>query len=189
MRRFIISCHRWLGLGSSVLLSVIGLSGAAFLVPAPPYVRPLLDELHVTLMIPGAGKWIVLAASAAAVFLELSGLYLWWRRKSWTIRWRSGWRLAANDLHHVVGAILLALMLLLAVTALGRIALRPFVPPSSIVLKANSALHTGLRFPAPVKVVYAIGGFGFLVQGVTGVLMWWPVRGRSGADTRLRLHA
>lgn len=181
-RRLMVNWHRWLGLGSSVLLAAIGLTGSLFLIPAPGSVRAILEELHVNLMIPGVGREIVIAATVIAVLLELGGLYLWWKRRSWIVRWRLGWRLAAHDLHNVIGAALFVVMLLLAGTALARVAFRPLFPPSNIMVKANNALHTGLRFPAPVKVVYAIGGLGFLVQGLTGVVMWWPVRGRPSTE-------
>lgn len=185
LRRFLIVSHRWLGLGSCVLLSVIGLTGTAFLIPAPKSVREVIEELHVNLMIPGVGRWIVIAATIAAVLLELSGLYLWWQRRSWSVRWRSGWRLASYDLHNLIGAVLFVIMLLLAGTALGRVAVRPVFPSSSVIVKGTNVLHTGLPFPAPIKVVYGIGGLGFLVQGLTGVVMWWPLRRRPSSGTGL----
>ena len=181
LRRLLVVWHRWLGLGSSVLLAVAGLTGAAFYIPAPKSVREVVEHLHVNLMIPGVGAWIVIAATVVAVILELSGLYLWWPRRSWKVRWRSGWRLAAYDLHNLLGVALLAVMLFLAGTALGRVAVRPVFPPSSIIVKGTNALHTGLRFPWPIQVVYAVGSLGFLVQGITGVAMWWPQRGRPSS--------
>jgi uncharacterized iron-regulated membrane protein len=179
LRRTLVVAHRWAGLGSSVLLAVIGLTGVAFLFPAPASVRLFVEEFHVTLMIPRAGQAIVIAATTAAVLLEMSGLYLWWRRKVWTVRWRSGWRTAAEDLHHLTGAALLAVMLLLAGTGLGRVAIRQVLPASHLVVKATNYAHTGLKFPAPIRVVYAIGGVGFLVQGLTGVIMWSRRGGRA----------
>ena len=180
-----VNWHRWLGLGSGVLLAVIGLTGAAFLIPAPRSVRSILEELHVNLMIPGVGREVVIAATIAAVLLELSGLYLWWKRRRWIVRWRSGWRLAAYDLHNVIGAALLVVMLLLAGTGVGRVAVRQVFPPRHVVVTGTNAVHTGRRFPAPVKVVYALGGLGFLVEGLTGVVMWWPLRGRPSAEASL----
>ena len=40
-------------------------------------------------------------------------------------------------------------------------------------------LHTTRGFSALVKVIYTIGTMGFLVQGVTGVVMWWDRRRRQ----------
>ena len=144
-----------------------------------------MERLHVDLMIPGVGAAIVIAATAAAVLLELSGLYLWWRRRTWTVRWRAGWRLAAYDLHNLIGAAMLAIMLLLAVTGVAGIAVRQVFPPWSVVVNGTYALHTGRPFPMPVKVLYGAGGVGFLVQGLTGVIMWWPVRGRRSTGVSL----
>jgi len=178
--------HRWMGLGSGVLLAAIGLTGTLFLLPGPTWFREMLEELHVHLMIPVIGREVVIVATAVAVLLELGGLYLWWKRGSWSIRWRAGWRLLSYDLHNVIGAGLLVIMLLLAVTGVARVAVRQVWPNSSVIVKGTNVLHTGLRFPAPIQVIYAIGGMGFLVQGVTGVVMWWPVRGRARANGRLR---
>jgi uncharacterized iron-regulated membrane protein len=183
VRRLLMNWHRWLGLGSGVVLALLGLTGVAFYLPVPAGGRHIIEELHVNLMIPTGGREIVVGLSVIAILLELTGLYLWWwRRRIWRVRWRSGWRLAANDLHNVVGAALFVVMLLLAGTAVGRVAVRQVFPEGSVVVKGTNALHTGLRFPAPVKLVYALGGLGFLAQGLTGVMMWWPVRGRTSAN-------
>jgi len=62
------------------------------------------------------GWWIVVLVTFAAVFLEMGGLILWWKRKAISVRVRSGWRLALFDLHHTIGILALPMMLLLAVT-------------------------------------------------------------------------
>jgi uncharacterized iron-regulated membrane protein len=178
-RRTVVVAHRWLGLGSSVFLAIIGLSGSAFLVPAPKPVQVFVERVHVTLLIPAAGNGIVIAATVAAVVLELSGLYLWWKRKVWTVRWRAGWRTAAEDLHHLTGAALLAVMLMLAATGLGRVLFPQVLSRAHVVVKATNDAHTGLKFPAPIKVIYVIGGLGFFVQGATGIVMWSRRGGRS----------
>lgn len=164
-----------------MLLAVIGITGTALLFPLSQSIHATLESLHGNLMFPGIGAAIVIVATAAAVLLEFSGLYLWWKRRSWAVRWRAGLRLAAYDLHNVLGALLLAVMLLLAVTGLARIAVREALPQSPRVIGGMNALHTGRIFPAPVRVVYGIGSAAFLVQGLTGVIMWWPLRGRSSA--------
>ncbi len=179
LRRFVLVAHRWLGLSSCVLLAIIGVSGAAYLIPAFEGSRPFLERLHMHLMIPGAGQGIVIAATVAAVLLELGGLYLWWNRKRWTIRWRAGWRTVVQDLHHVSGVVMLAVMLLLSGTGVGRVVVRQVLPPNHFVVQATNFAHTGLRFPGPIQAVYVIGALGFLVQGTTGVIMWWQRRGRS----------
>jgi uncharacterized iron-regulated membrane protein len=173
-RRLVLVLHRWLGLGSALLLAVIGVSGAVFLLPAPGPTRVFLEKFHSTLMIPAAGQGIVIAATIAAVLLEFGGAYLWWKRKVWKVRWREGWRKASGDLHHLTGVALLPLMLLLAGTGVGRVAVRQVLPPNHVVVKATNYVHTGLRFPVPVRVAYGVGGLAFLLQGATGVIMWWP---------------
>jgi uncharacterized iron-regulated membrane protein len=179
LRRIVLVAHRWLGLGSVVLLAIIGVSGAAYLIPAFAGSRPFLERLHMHLLIPRAGQGIVIAATVAALLLELGGLYLWWNRKVWTIRWRAGWRTVVKDLHHASGVVMLAVMLLLAGTGVGRVMVRQVFPPYSFVVKATNYAHTGLAFPWPIQAVYVIGALGFLVQGTTGVIMWWPRGTRS----------
>jgi uncharacterized iron-regulated membrane protein len=179
LRQFVLVAHRWLGLGSCVLLAIIGASGAAYLIPAFDRYRPFLERLHMHLLIPRAGQGIVIAASVAAVLLEAGGVYLWWNRKLWTIRWRAGWRTAVQDIHHVSGIIMLAVMLLLAGTGVGRVAVRQVFPSRSFIVKATNYAHTGLAFPGPIQAIYVIGALGFLVQGTTGVIMWWPRGSRT----------
>jgi uncharacterized iron-regulated membrane protein len=62
------------------------------------------------------------------------------------------------------------MMTLLSVTALGMKWLPPG-PESWRHLMAE--IHTARALPAPVKLVWAAGSLGFLLQGVTGVSMWW----------------
>jgi len=179
LRRFVLVAHRWLGLSSCVLLAIIGVSGAAYLIPAFERFRPFLERLHMHLLIPRVGQGIVIAATVSALLLESGGLYLWWRRKVWTIRWRAGWRTIVQDFHHVSGIVVLSVMLLLAGSGLARVVVRQVLPPNSFVVQATNYAHTGLAFPGPIQAIYVIGALGFLVQGITGVIMWWPRGSRS----------
>lgn len=103
--------------------------------------------------------------------LQLGGVWLWWKRKSFAVRLSAGWRRAVIDLHHSAGALCLVLMLVLAVTGVGMTLFAPGPERRMFV-----DLHTARQYALPVKVLYALGSLGFLVQGVTGVLMWWGPR-------------
>jgi len=59
------------------------------------------------------------------------------------------------------------LMLLIAATGVGM----RMVGPGPI-RRAIVDFHTSRRFPLAVDIVHAIGSLGFVVQGITGVLMW-----------------
>ena len=78
------------------------------------------------------------------------------------------------DLHNSIGVLAVSIMLVLAVTG----AARPVVKHPSL-RPMISLLHTTEGFPTPIKVLYAVGSMGFMVQGVTGLLMWWRPRRRE----------
>ena len=65
-------------------------------------------------------------------------------------------------------------MLLLAVTGVGMAFVTPQNQPQ--FRRVIFDFHTTRGFSTPIKVVYAVGTTGFLLQGVTGVVMWWKPR-------------
>src|SRR5436309_9621638 len=103
LRSIVLITHRWIGLSSSLVLSIAGVSGAVLLLPGNSPLRRIAGPLHERLWLGEPGWWMVVAGTIAAVFLELGGLYLWWKRRVFTVRFRSGWWRAVFDLHHVVG--------------------------------------------------------------------------------------
>lgn len=167
LRSFTVFAHRWLGLISSIVIIIAGLTGVLLVWPLWPGWSTPLAHFHVDLALGPVGAWIVLVLTWVSVALILSGLYLWWKTKVFRVRTKSGWKAFVLDLHYSAGAIFLLIMLLIATTG----ALRAHVthPRARQII---SRLHTTARFPQPVKVVYAIGSFAFVVEGVTGVLMW-----------------
>lgn len=182
-RQLVLVTHRWLGLGSSLVLFVLGITGAFLVRPGLPFNR-VAGILHETfgfqkLGIGPVGRWIIVIATASAVLLEVGGIFLWWKRKVLRVRVGQGLRKGLIDLHHVAGTVGLPLMLLLAVSGLG---MRFFngkqYPEIRTVVKA---VHTARTFPMPIQMVYVAGSAGFVVQGVTGIVMWWrPARREPG---------
>jgi len=175
-RRFVLVTHRWLGLGASVVLAVAGATGAVMVWEGEHLLRRVAGRFHTDLALGRVGAWIVLAAAVAAVLLQIGGVILWWKRKLVTVRLRAGWPSALFDLHHAVGILGVALMITMAVTAL----CLPFLSQGQSELRQLvMTWHTGREFPMPVKVIYSLAATGFLIQGVSGVLMWWRKLGTT----------
>jgi uncharacterized iron-regulated membrane protein len=174
-RDAIIWLHRWIGLVFCVVLAIVGGTGVVMVWDAEPtFVTKVAGRLHDSIALGRMGAWIVIAATMGAAALQISGFYLWWKRKALRVRFAAGWKRTMFDLHHTAGIIAFPLMLLLAVTALVMFFGHDALDPET--RRLNNALHTGREFPVPIKLVYVAGTLGFLVQGVTGVVMWWPRR-------------
>jgi hypothetical protein len=62
-------------------------------------------------------------------------------------------------------------MMVLAVSGVGMAFVAPKDNPELRRVIFN--WHTTRGFPLPVKLLYAVGTLGFLVQGLTGIAMWW----------------
>jgi len=175
-RQVILTMHRWLGLPSAIVLIVAGVTGAMLVWPGPFGRWP--GKLHDTLALGRPGYWVVLVATAASVALQISGLYLWWRARKIRVRTRLGWGPFATDLHHAFGVLAFIIMLLIAGSALGRVAVRQLDPGQQrqALRHTISRMHTTKDYPFAVKLIYVAGGLGFAIQGVTGVAMWWRLR-------------
>ena len=174
IRSITLVTHRWLGLSSSLVLAIVGVTGAVLVFPGTSPLKRIAGPLHERLAMGQFGWWIVVVVTIAAVFLELGGLFLWWKRKTISVRMGSGWRLALFDLHHAVGLLGLPLMLWLAISGVGMAFITPQNQPRLRRVIFDS--HTTRGFPTPIKVVYMVGTTGFLLQGITGVMMWWKPR-------------
>ncbi len=176
LRRYVLVTHRWIGLATGLVLAIAGATGAV-LVFATGRLRGLTGPVHESLGVDGPGTWIVLTATAAAVLLEAGGLVLWWRRKVVRIEMRFGWRRLLVDLHHLTGVAGLVLMAALALTALLMRLVTPEAHPWLRTLIVD--LHTTRNYGWPLKTLFGVASLGFVVQGVTGILMWWrPGRAR-----------
>lgn len=175
LRAFLLWSHRWLGLVWSLLIVLAGVTGALVLLPWPEPTFTVLLDWHIGLVAGQAGAWVVVAATVATLLLQLGGVYLWWPTKSLRLRRDRGWWRFAYDLHNLTGVVGLPVMGLLAATAIGRVVFREFpLPPSlSIVPRLVSRLHTAGGFPVVLQIVYAVFSLAFVVQAVTGVLVWW----------------
>jgi len=178
LRQLVLVTHRWLGLTTGFILAIAGATGTV-LVFATGRLRGLTGPIHEALAVGRIGAVVVLAATAAALLLEAGGLYLWWRRKVVTVETRFGWRRVLADLHHVTGLFGLVLMMILAATA---VMMRFVTPESNPWLREVIVdLHTTRTYGWALKTLFGAASLGFVVQGVTGAVMWWqPGRGGAG---------
>jgi len=185
LRRLLLVTHRWFGLGASLILAVTGVTGALLASPiGDTPVRAIAHALHEHLAM-GAlggsarklGYWTVVWTTVVSILLLLGGVFLWWERKIILVRTGKGWRRTFFDLLHSVGILGLALMFLMAVTG----AALPFWGGASATLLD---LHTGRGYSQPIKLIYMAAATAFMVQGMTGIVMWWkPKRPFKNAGT------
>jgi uncharacterized iron-regulated membrane protein len=175
VREFILVAHKWLGIVSSLVVGIAGFTGA-LLVFRTDQGAGLILKLHEDLALGQVGWGIVVLASVGAVVLQASGVYLWWKRKSWRIRTDAGWRRLAFDLHHTAGALGCVLMIVIAATGAGRVAVRvlDFTDAWPSFQAAVTQIHTTKGFSTPMKVLFFLGSLGFCVQALTGIAMFWP---------------
>jgi uncharacterized iron-regulated membrane protein len=80
-----------------------------------------IHQLHLRLALKKAGntgKKIVTWAAVGLLLLQVTGLFLWWRQRGITMRWRrpSGW--AWFDIHTTVGIVAWLFLLVLTITGL-----------------------------------------------------------------------
>lgn len=191
LRRWILVTHRWLGLATSAFLAIAGVTGVFLIWRERPFweQNELLvfagrasSAIHERLALGSVGSFVVVTATGLAILMEIGGLILWWRRKILWVRPRQGWWRACFELHHLIGAIFLPLMLLLAVTGFGMGLTHPDDYPRFWRMMAR--LHRG-QYGFPIEVLYALASLGFLVQGVTGLAVWW----RPNAPNKVRREA
>ena len=64
----------------------------------------VMSRLHISLVLGPKGRLVVLIATAEALFLALTGLWLWWRKKHWRFTTsRGSWFRVSWDLHNATG--------------------------------------------------------------------------------------
>jgi uncharacterized iron-regulated membrane protein len=87
----------------------------------------VIHQLHLRLATPflsnnrtvfRVGQRIMDVSGVVALFLVLSGVYLWWPTKRVRVEWRSGGRKLWFDLHNAVGIFSLVFLLILCVTGM-----------------------------------------------------------------------
>ncbi len=102
----------------------------------------LLDvrRLHVQLFANQWGMWVVDIATTAALLLVPTGLFLWWRTKRVTVKWRASWRRINYDLHAVLGLFgsLFVLVLIISGVFLAFEPALHFVTRTTPVLEADA---------------------------------------------------
>jgi len=160
------------------VLAIVGGTGALILWTLPSWLRRIVGPMHQNLGFVGLGfepigRWIVITTTAIAAVLALGGLILWWKLKIIRIKTTSGWRRALFDLHHALGFVGFLLMFLLAASGIGFVVTEP---DSSELRRIIVNVHTTRGFPFWLKVIWAIGSAAFVVQVVSGVVMWWKLR-------------
>jgi uncharacterized iron-regulated membrane protein len=106
--------------------------------------RRRVNLLHRQLLAGDVGHAIVVATTAAAVFLILTGPVLWWKFKIFGVKWRSGFWRANFDLHSALGLYSAVVFLLLAVTGL-LIAYGRVIYPAILRLSGAPAATTPVR--------------------------------------------
>ena len=79
----------------------------------------VMRRLHVNLFLGQRGRLIVTVATAEALLLALTGLWLWWRKKHWKFtRWRGSVYRVSWDLHNASGLWFLVPALSMTITGL-----------------------------------------------------------------------
>jgi uncharacterized iron-regulated membrane protein len=183
-RHFVLVTHRWIGLASSLVLLVVGLTGAGLVWPRllGPLERPF-GTLHTRLALGEPGQWLVVAATTASALLVIGGLVLWWKRRLLRVTVRRGWWRFVFDLHHSLGFLAAVIMLIIALSGIGLTLTqyeRPMSAEQDRTRRFVHRFHTGRRFPLPITWIYVLGSLAFLAQGASGVVMWWkPQVGRG----------
>jgi len=178
-RQFVLVTHRWLGLGAALVLLAVGGSGAALVWPTLFVADDAgLTRFHTRMLLGEPGEWLVITATVVSLVLVLGGVILWWKRKLVAIHWKRGWWRFLFDLHHSLGVIAATLMLVIALTGVGLVLTEhedgsPLSPKERAVRDAIERFHTGREFARPLQLLYALGSLAFVLQGVSGFVMWW----------------
>jgi uncharacterized iron-regulated membrane protein len=191
-RRLVLVTHRWVGLASMAFLAVLGATGSLMLLPRKP---KIVGQLHTAFALGRRGQPLAEVVTIVGTALVLGGLVLWWRPKRLTVRVRSGWRLALNDLHHVTGVMtsLLLLVMCVSATVMWRTRVPPpprptaagAAPPEPAEIASRRRLHRLARqlhavegMGKPIKLLYFVGSGSLVLLAVSGFTMWWKPRRR-----------
>ena len=79
----------------------------------------VMRRLHTNLLLGRKGRLLVTAATAEALLLVLTGLWLWWRKKHWQFRpWRGSVFRVSWDLHNATGIWFFVPLLSMVITGL-----------------------------------------------------------------------
>ena len=185
VRQLVLVTHRWLGLATSGVLAIAGVTGV-FLIwrerwwweqsELLVFAGRVSSPIHERLALGSVGSFVVVTATGLAILMEVGGLILWWRRKTLWVRPGRGWWRMCFDLHHVIGAVFLPLMLMLVVTGFVMGVTHPDDYPW--LWRFMARLHRG-QYGFAIELLYALASAGFLVQGLTGLAVWWRPNGTN----------
>lgn len=155
------------------MLAIVAGTGSLIVWTLPSWLRRMAGPMHQNLGFGPRGRWIVIGITALAAVLALGGLILWWKLKIIRVKTTAGWRRALFDLHHALGVVGFLLMFLLTVTGIGIAFTDPYSNPFQRII---FDLHTTRGFPFWLKLIWTMGSAAFVVQVVSGVVMWWKPR-------------
>ena len=119
-------------------------------------VTALMRRLHTNLVLGPKGRALVTFATAEAVLLALTGLWLWWRKKAWQFRpWRGSVYRVSWDLHNATGIWFLIPVLAMAATGVLMSVPSPiwklFGPPPTAQEQPRSHVGDGASTPVPLS--------------------------------------
>jgi len=77
-----------------------------------------INQFHQKLLAGRVGSAVVVWCTVALAFLALSGLWLWWPSKLFTVRWTASGRRIVFDVHRALGAYTWAVLLVFALTGM-----------------------------------------------------------------------
>jgi uncharacterized iron-regulated membrane protein len=165
-------------LAAAAVLLMAGGTGAVLVWPTVLRQGDMLTRLHTRMLIGEAGEWLVISATVASAVLVAGGLILWWKRKLLAVSVTRGWWRFLFDLHHSLGIVAAILMLVISLSGVGLVLTEhedgsPLSPSEQAVRGTIERLHTGREFARPLQVLYALGSLTFVVQGLSGFVMWW----------------
>jgi len=112
----------------------------------------VMRRLHTNLLLGRKGRLLVTAATAEALLLVLTGLWLWWRKKHWQFRpWRGSVFRVSWDLHNATGIWFFVPLLSMVITGLLMSMPAP-VPASKTVPQRSQTSVLPLRVKLPMRV-------------------------------------
>ncbi len=108
----------------------------------------VLAHLHNSLLVHGAGAWIIDIATIVFLIAVITGLIMWWpknksrkaMRYAFRVKWRQPFGRLNVDIHRVIGMYLSVLMIVLAFTGL-IIAFKPLFHLTANTFGGNSAVE------------------------------------------------
>lgn len=124
--------------------------------------RRKLFLLHTRLMAGPTGNRIVFWSTVLNLFMVVTGIVLWWRRKITTVKLRTSWKRLNFDLHNVTGLYPSVVVVLLAVTGIlisfdeGPTVPRSRVVPGSEARPLDEVVASAARVVADARITFVV---------------------------------